>query len=142
MRSGGTFGNCRVHGEHRSVTVIDDARSHWVVRAPAGHTVEWDSVITEESPGELIAWNPTDGRRYRATAAGSSFAIARDGRGTEVTRDDRLRPAGRRRRQADRQAVPEGAEDPGAPGSAPLQAADGDRRDRHLAMPPDAAPRA
>ena len=27
---------------------IDDQRSHWVVKAPAGKTVEWDSIITEE----------------------------------------------------------------------------------------------
>lgn len=28
-----------------SVTELDERRSHWVVRAPAGTTVEWDSVI-------------------------------------------------------------------------------------------------
>src|SRR5437762_12187654 len=30
------------------VEVIDAKRSHWVVKAPAGRTVEWDAVITEE----------------------------------------------------------------------------------------------
>src|SRR5690606_10859796 len=38
------------------VDVGDDRRSHWVVKAPAGRTVEWDSVITEDEPGRVIAW--------------------------------------------------------------------------------------
>ena len=39
-----------------SVSPIDDRRSHWVVKAPGGKTVEWDSVITEESENSFIAW--------------------------------------------------------------------------------------
>jgi len=39
-----------------SVTPIDAKRSHWVVKAPGGKTVEWDSVITEESENSFIAW--------------------------------------------------------------------------------------
>jgi uncharacterized membrane protein len=30
------------------VEVIDALRSHWVVKAPGGRTVEWDAIITEE----------------------------------------------------------------------------------------------
>jgi uncharacterized membrane protein len=37
------------------VTVLDDTRSHWKVSGPNG-TYEWESVITEDQPGELIAW--------------------------------------------------------------------------------------
>ena len=43
------------------VDVIDDTRSHWVVKAPAGRTVEWDAHITEEREGELIAWASEEG---------------------------------------------------------------------------------
>lgn len=43
------------------VDVIDDSTSHWVVKAPGGKTVEWDAVITEERPDEMIAWASTDG---------------------------------------------------------------------------------
>jgi uncharacterized membrane protein len=43
------------------VDVLDDKRSHWVVKAPAGKTVEWDARITEERDGELIAWASEDG---------------------------------------------------------------------------------
>ncbi|CAN5537019.1 hypothetical protein BH09PSE4_BH09PSE4_21150 [soil metagenome] len=38
------------------VDVLGPARSHWVVRAPAGKTVEWDSVVTDERENEFIAW--------------------------------------------------------------------------------------
>jgi uncharacterized membrane protein len=43
------------------IDVIDHQRSHWVVRAPAGRTVEWDAIITQERAGELIAWTSADG---------------------------------------------------------------------------------
>lgn len=42
------------------VDVRDDRRSHWVVRAPGGTTVEWDSVITEEEPGHYFVWASTE----------------------------------------------------------------------------------
>src|ERR1700754_96308 len=42
------------------VDVLDDRRSHWVVKAPAGHKVEWDSELTEEEPGRLLAWRTTE----------------------------------------------------------------------------------
>ena len=43
------------------VDVLDETRSHWVVKAPAGHRVEWDAIITEEEPGEFIAWSSMEG---------------------------------------------------------------------------------
>lgn len=44
-----------------SVTAQDDQRSRWVVKAPAGRTVEWDAIVTEERDGEMIAWASGDG---------------------------------------------------------------------------------
>jgi len=38
------------------VDVTDATHSHWVVKAPAGRTVEWDSTITEDSPPLVFAW--------------------------------------------------------------------------------------
>jgi uncharacterized membrane protein len=38
-----------------SVTPGDGQRSHWVIKAPAGKTVEWDSILTEDVEGEVIA---------------------------------------------------------------------------------------
>ncbi len=43
------------------VDVLDATRSHWVVKAPAGRTVEWDAVVTDERDGELIAWSSAEG---------------------------------------------------------------------------------
>lgn len=39
-----------------SIDVLDDKRSHWKVKAPAGRTVEWDAVVTDEAEGRFIAW--------------------------------------------------------------------------------------
>jgi len=43
-----------------SVRVLDDRRSHWKARAPAGMSVEWDAEIIEDRPNELIAWRAVD----------------------------------------------------------------------------------
>jgi uncharacterized membrane protein len=43
------------------IDVADQTRSHWVVKAPGGKTVEWDARVTEERPGELIAWTSEEG---------------------------------------------------------------------------------
>ena len=43
------------------VDILSSERSHWVVKAPAGKTVEWDARITEERDGELIAWASEEG---------------------------------------------------------------------------------
>jgi uncharacterized membrane protein len=51
------FGNLpRIMDHLESVEVLDENRSHWKVKGPAGSSVEWDAVITEDRPGELIAW--------------------------------------------------------------------------------------
>ena len=43
------------------IDVLDANRSHWVVKAPAGKTVEWDARITEEQRDRSIAWTSEDG---------------------------------------------------------------------------------
>jgi uncharacterized membrane protein len=43
------------------IDVLDDRRSHWVVKAPGGKTVEWTSVVTEEAPNSFIAWASEEG---------------------------------------------------------------------------------
>ncbi|WP_174292732.1 SRPBCC family protein [Sphingomonas bacterium] len=65
------------------IDVLDDKRSHWVVKAPAGRTVEWDAIVTEERPDELIAWTSAEG----ADVANSGRIDFRDAgaRGTVVT---------------------------------------------------------
>ena len=65
-----------------AVTVLDEKRSHWTAKGPAGSRVEWDADIHNEIPNELIAWRSLAGsevdnagsvhfcpgeRRYRGT---------------------------------------------------------------------------
>jgi uncharacterized membrane protein len=44
-----------------SVRPLDEGRSHWIARGPAGHSVERDAVIINEVPGELIGWQSLPG---------------------------------------------------------------------------------
>ena len=65
------------------IDVIDDNRSHWVVKAPAGRTVEWDSVVIDDEPGRLISWQSVEGSEIR-TSGRVEFIDAPPGRGTYV----------------------------------------------------------
>ncbi len=66
-----------------SVTQLDQRRSHWVAKAPAGRKVEWDAEIVNEVPNELIGWRTLE--NADVVSAGSvRFKPAPGGRGTEV----------------------------------------------------------
>jgi len=65
------------------VRVLDDRRSHWVARAPAGKSVEWDAEITEDKPGELISWRSI-GDSDVDNFGSVHFERAPGDRGTEV----------------------------------------------------------
>lgn len=43
------------------VDVQDDRRSHWVAKAPAGRTVEWDAEVTEDEPNRRLCWRSLEG---------------------------------------------------------------------------------
>jgi uncharacterized membrane protein len=66
-----------------AVTELDERRSHWVVKAPAGRTVEWDAEIINEIPNELIGWRTIDGADV-VSAGSVRFTRAPADRGTEV----------------------------------------------------------
>jgi uncharacterized membrane protein len=66
-----------------SVTQLDERRSHWVARAPAGRTVEWDAEVINEIPNELIGWRTIDGADI-SSAGSVHFKATSAGRGTEV----------------------------------------------------------
>jgi uncharacterized membrane protein len=44
-----------------AVTERDGKLSHWVAKLPMGGTLSWDARITEDRPGELIAWLSVEG---------------------------------------------------------------------------------
>jgi uncharacterized membrane protein len=78
------FGNLPQFMRHlESVTVTGDRRSHWIAKAPAGTSVEWDADTIDDRPNELIAWRSTeDADVYNAGTV--RFERAPGNRGTEV----------------------------------------------------------
>jgi uncharacterized membrane protein len=65
------------------VEELDGTRSHWVAKAPLGTHVEWDAEITDDVPGERIAWSAT-GDSQIWNAGEVRFEQAPGDRGTEV----------------------------------------------------------
>lgn len=67
----------------KSVEVTEPGRSRWIVEGPGGKDVELASEITEERPGEYIAWRASEG----SDIDHEGWIEFRDnafGRGTEV----------------------------------------------------------
>lgn len=73
----------RIMDNVERIDTLDSNRSHWVVKAPAGNTVEWDSVVTEDEPGRLIAWQSVEGADIKSSGR-VEFEDAAPGRGTMV----------------------------------------------------------
>jgi uncharacterized membrane protein len=80
--------------EHlQSVQVLDERRSHWTVKAPAGSSVEWDAETIEDRPNELIRWRSLP--ESEVPNSGSvSFRDAPGNRGTEVIVELEYQPPG------------------------------------------------
>jgi uncharacterized membrane protein len=66
-----------------NVTIKDQTHSHWIIEAPAGQKVEWDSEITQDDPGRLIAWQSLEGASVRNSGR-VEFLDSPDARGTVV----------------------------------------------------------
>ncbi|HEX8308162.1 MAG TPA: SRPBCC family protein [Allosphingosinicella sp.] len=66
-----------------SVTKLNEVRSHWKVKAPAGTSVEFNSLVTEDIPGRLIAWKSEEGASV-PNRGRVEFIETSDGRGTNV----------------------------------------------------------
>jgi uncharacterized membrane protein len=66
-----------------SVERIDDRRSRWRARAPAGTSVTWEAEITDERENEFIAWRSIEGSQVMHQGS-VSFQRAPGARGTEV----------------------------------------------------------
>lgn len=65
----------------REVQDLGGGRSHWVVSGPGGLPIEWDSVLTEQVPGETIAWRSRPGSMLENAGA---VRFSPDGAGTRV----------------------------------------------------------
>lgn len=77
------------------IDVLSERRSHWVVRAPMGQTVEWDAELEDERENERLAWRSAEGAQIR-NAGEVVFREAPDGRGTEVHATISYEPPGGR----------------------------------------------
>ena len=76
-----------------SVQVLDEKRSHWKAKAPAGATVEWDAETIEDRPNEFIAWRSLEDSEV-PNSGWVQFKDAPGNRGTEVRVELRYRPPG------------------------------------------------
>jgi uncharacterized membrane protein len=65
----------------REVRDLGGGRSHWVVRGPGGVPIEWDAALTEQVPGELIAWRSRPGSMLENAGA---VRFRPEGSGTRV----------------------------------------------------------
>ena len=76
-----------------SVTEIDNRHSHWVAKAPAGRTVEWEAEIINEIENELIGWQSMENSTVE-NAGSVHFEDAPAGRGTIVRIELQYNPPG------------------------------------------------
>ncbi len=72
----------RVMENIERIEVADPTRSAWTVKAPADRSVQWESVVTEDQPGKLIAWQSVEGSEVRNFGRVEFHEVA--GRGTVV----------------------------------------------------------
>jgi uncharacterized membrane protein len=56
------YGNFPLFMSHvREVEDLGEGRSHWRVTGPGGVPIEWDAVLTQQTPSEVIAWRSEPG---------------------------------------------------------------------------------
>lgn len=66
-----------------AVEILDNKRSRWTIAAPGGQDLTFETRITEERQGELIAWESVEDAPVRHHGR-IAFRDAPAGRGTEV----------------------------------------------------------
>ena len=71
------------------VRALDQQRSHWVVKGPAGTRLEWNAVLTRYTPPTLLSWEAEPGAAVEH--AGSVYFEPTDS-GTRVTVQMSYRP--------------------------------------------------
>lgn len=75
------------------VRVDTPTRSRWTMRGPAGRTLEWDSEVTRDTPGEGFGWESLEGGDI-ANRGSVSFAPDTRGEETVVTYEIEFDPPG------------------------------------------------
>jgi uncharacterized membrane protein len=67
----------------KSVERLDDTRSRWRAKGPAGLTFAWDAEIVQDRPDEWIAWRSIEGSDVENSGS-VRFRPAPGARGTEI----------------------------------------------------------
>lgn len=67
----------------QEVRDLGNGRSHWVVKGPAGKTVEWDAVITRRIPNRELAWKTVPGSSIQHSGV-VRFRDERDGSKVDI----------------------------------------------------------
>jgi uncharacterized membrane protein len=75
------------------VRVDSPTRSHWTMRGPMGRTLEWDSEVTRDTPGEGFGWESLEGADI-ANRGSVSFLPDTRGEETVVTYEIEFDPPG------------------------------------------------
>jgi uncharacterized membrane protein len=65
----------------REVEDLGDGRSHWSVSGPGGVPIEWNAVLTQQTPREVIAWRSEAGSMLENAGI---IRFATSGSGTRV----------------------------------------------------------
>jgi uncharacterized membrane protein len=78
----------------KNVSTMDDKRSHWIVKGPAGTEVEWDAEIINDLPGELIAWRSINNPDVDSAGSVHFERAGRDNGTVVVVKMQYLPPAG------------------------------------------------
>ncbi|HEX8193406.1 MAG TPA: SRPBCC family protein [Allosphingosinicella sp.] len=67
----------------KSVETLDAKRSHWVIKAPAGTSVAFNSRVVDDVPGRSISWESEEGASV-PNRGGVEFIETASGTGTNV----------------------------------------------------------
>src|SRR6266568_4104907 len=59
-----------------SIEDSQDGRSHWAVRSPTGHSVEWDATVTKYVPSSVIAWESIPDSPVKASGLMRFFPLS------------------------------------------------------------------
>lgn len=58
----------QIMGDFAEITSVSENRTHWRMRGPFGRTMEWETQVVENRPGEILRWESLEGARLRNEA--------------------------------------------------------------------------
>lgn len=83
----------QVMGHFATVAAKSEDHAEWTVHGPAGTTLQWESQIVQEEPGQFLRWYSLQGAKI-PNGGSIKFAPAVGGRGTVATLSVDFNPPG------------------------------------------------